>query len=70
MFKLLVCWSREACYIYDKKGLKGLKVKKDIKKGGEWDMYEFKTRAEREAFCNGADLSNGWDNPYFENYKD
>lgn len=36
---------------------------KEFSKGGDWDVFYFKTRAERYWFLKGVYLSNGWDYP-------
>lgn len=62
MIKLLVVFSLEAHSHVDEHGygVTKLKKNKELTKGRDWDIREFKTKAELEAYKIGLEDGNGW----------
>lgn len=57
---ILVLFSLEAARIYRLRGLPGLKSDQELKEGYHWNLKDFDTRAEANAYREGLNEASGW----------
>jgi hypothetical protein len=61
-----VAWNREAVDIMEKEGFDALSEESEINHNLDFDEKEFNTPAEANAYIQGIEDGNGWDNPMTE----
>jgi len=70
MYTLFVAFSREAADYAEEHGFKKIATKKKLRKGYDWDEKIFNTQNELNAYAEGLEDGNGWDQPYWQQKKD